>query len=470
MKIITFAFIFFTYASCLFGNIPDISFPKNTLKESKNIILLIEPKSGYILESSHGARVYYGYSNLIGMNISQINTLNPEEIKTEMQRAQLEERNYFHFKHLLKNTEIRDVYVTSYPIQRNNDTLLLSFITDVTDELKKNSNIHLLKTLIILCFFLATLSTLYLLSKIKEKEKRYSDLFNNMSEAIIIYEIVWSKEKRSLVRKCISANPYFEKLTGININKVIGKCLCEILPIFDSRLNGIIGKISDSTEPLAFKLYVENRDSYYNFHLFSPSKNRFALAFTDISEQEKLKLQLEYEKEKAEEMATHDYLTKLPNRALLRERVENSIAIASRNSSNIAICMIDLDGFKQINDTYGHLVGDQLLIEISKKIKNSLRSFDTLSRFGGDEFVCLLTHFSGHNNCQAIIERIIESSKEIIKIGDIEIKPSFSIGVSYYPDDGSSYEELMKNADKALYEAKNEGKNRYVFYDKFCLL
>ena len=456
--------------SPLFGNESVIYFSQDVLQESKNIILLIEPQSGYIIDSSQGAKSYYHYNSLNGMNIAQINTLNPEEIKVEMQKAKLEKRNYFHFKHLLNNGQTREVYVTSYPMQKSNQTLLLSFVTDVTEELRLNSKLHSLKTFIIILFFLTTINFLYLLSKIKEKEKRYSDLFKNISEAIIIYEIIWDKKKKCLIRKCVKANPYFEKITGIDSNSVEGKCLCEVLETFDPRLNKLIGEISKSIEPFNFKLYIEKRDSYYNFHLFSPSKNRFALAFTNISQQEKLKKQLEFEKQKAEEMATHDYLTKLPNRALLRDRIENSLYVASRNTLNIAICMIDLDDFKSINDSYGHLVGDQLLIEISNIIKNSLRNFDTLSRYGGDEFVCLITNFSGHSHCQAIVERIIESTKNPIKIGEVLIKPSFSIGVSYYPDDGCSYEELMKNADKALYEAKSQGKNRYFFYNKFCLL
>lgn len=461
--------LLFIMSFCLlFAEDERVSFLPNVLHESKNTILLIHPESGYILDSSHGAKEYYGYENLIGMNISQINILEPMGIKEEMQKAKNEKRNYFHFRHRLQNKAIRDVYVTSYPMVRNNKTVLLSFVTDVTEEIQADLKIQMFKYIIIVFFFFTTLITLFLLKKIREDEKRYSDLFANMTEAFVTYELIPNSKNNLLNYKCVKVNPYFEELTGIKGSSIEGKSIREILPSLESSIIELLDKVAKTGKPVTFNHYIKDRDRYYNYHAFSPSKNRFALVFTDITEQEKLRLQLKLEKEKAEEMATHDYLTKLPNRSTLREKIENSLIIAKQNKTNVAVCMIDLDGFKVINDTYGHLVGDAVLKEIAVRTKLSLRNFDTLSRFGGDEFVCLLTNFSGEAHCKSIVERILEVNQKIIKIGDVEIHPSFSVGVSFFPDNGLTYEQLMKNADLALYEAKNHGKNRYCFYNKFC--
>lgn len=467
MKLKLYLLSFMLNSIILFAETSEIHFPTSVLHESKNIVLLINPESGYIIDYSFGAYEYYGYESLIGINISQINTLEPLQIKEEMQKAKHEKRNYFHFKHKLNSGQIRDVYVTSYPMLRDNKTILLSFVTDVTEDLKRDVKLQLFKSIIIIFFFLTTLVTLFLLKKIKENEKRYQDLFENMTEAFVTYELI-PNEKNIINYRCIKVNPYFEKLTGIKSVDIEGKSIPEILPNLESYVIETLDKVAKTGIPVNFNHYIKDRDSYYNYHAFSPSKNRFALVFSDITEQEKLRIQLKLEKEKAEEMATHDHLTKLPNRAYLREKIESSLALATRNNTNVALCMIDLDGFKIINDTYGHLVGDLVLQEIAKRTKESLRNFDTLSRFGGDEFVCLLTNFSGEEFCISIIERILKVNQEIIKIDDIEIQPSFSIGISYFPEDGSNYEELMKNADRALYEAKNNGKNRYCFYKKFC--
>lgn len=469
MKFAILLFLILNNFSVLYATMNNIYFTPETLHESKSIFLLIDPESGYIIDSSNGANIYYGYKNLIGMNISQINTLAPFEVKLEMQKAKNEKRNYFHFKHRLANSEIKDVYVTSYPMLKNNSTVLFSSIKDVTADLRKEFVIQLFKYCIIIILFFACLIAFFLLKKIKENEKRYSDLFENMTEAFASYEMFYDKNTRSTNYRCTIVNPYFEELTNIKANTIIGKTITEILPNLELHIIEIFDKVAKTGEPISFKHYIKDRNKFYHYCAFSPSKNKFAVLFTDITDQENLKNQLKLEKERAEESATHDYLTKLPNRALLKDRIENSISLATRNKTNIAICMIDMDGFKQINDNYGHLVGDIVLKEVASRTKQSIRDFDTLSRFGGDEFICVLTNFSDSEYCQSIIERILTVNQQPIKIDNIEINPFFSIGISIFPHDGLTYNELIKNADNALYEAKNHGKNRYCFYNKFCV-
>jgi len=452
----------------LCGTMENIYFTPDILHESKNIFLLINPETGVILDSSSGADVYYGYKELIGMNISQINTLDSLEIKKEMQEAKNEQRNYFHFRHKLNNSDIRDVYVSSIPALKNSEIVLLSSIRDVTEELNSEHKIQLFKYFAILFFSLTSIILFLLLRKIKTSEKQYSDLFKNMTEAFVSYEMIHIKNENRIDYKCTIVNPYYEELTHSKAKDIIGKTITENLPNLELEIVEKLDKVAKTGQAISFKHYIKDRGRYYNYWAFSPSKNKFALIFTDITDQENLKNQLEQEKERAEELATHDYLTKLPNRALLKDRIENSILIATRSKSNIAICMIDMDGFKQINDNYGHLVGDVVLKTVAERTVGAIRNFDTLSRFGGDEFVCVLTNFKSKEDCQLIVERILKVNQQPILINSIEINPTFSIGVSLFPEDGLVYNELLKNADYALYDAKNYGKNRYCFYNRFC--
>lgn len=185
----------------------------------------------------------------------------------------------------------------------------------------------------------------------------------------------------------------------------------------------------------------------------------FVALFTDIT------IIKEHEKE-LEHLAHHDALTSLPNRMLLWDRLSQAIAEAQRYNTYLAVLYIDLDGFKEINDTYGHSIGDELLIAVSKRIASLLRKNETVARLGGDEFVALLTDLKNPQECELILKRIIEAMSEVIVIHGIDLYISASIGISFYPDDSLNAEELILYADKAMYSAKELGKNCYFFFNQ----
>lgn len=183
----------------------------------------------------------------------------------------------------------------------------------------------------------------------------------------------------------------------------------------------------------------------------------FVALFTDITHIK--------EHEKAlEHLAQHDALTSLPNRMLLWDRLGQAIAEAQRYNTHLAVLYIDLDGFKEVNDTYGHTIGDELLIAVSKRITRLLRKNETIARLGGDEFVAILTDLKEPYECEPIVKRILQSMNEVIEIHGIDLSISASIGISFYPDDSLSAEELILYADKAMYSAKQSGKNGYAFF------
>jgi len=175
-------------------------------------------------------------------------------------------------------------------------------------------------------------------------------------------------------------------------------------------------------------------------------------------------------KEEAEDslqhLAYHDELTGLPNKNLLVDRIKQSIKISSRNKQQMAILFLDLDRFKNINDSLGHTIGDTLLQEVAKRLYTTLRSHDTVSRNGGDEFVVVLERLKNSNEAVYVAKKVIKCLTDTFEIHSHKIHIGASIGISLYPIDGDAPLTLLRNADTAMYRAKQTGGNRLQFYDK----
>ncbi len=191
---------------------------------------------------------------------------------------------------------------------------------------------------------------------------------------------------------------------------------------------------------------------------------------------DRLNTQLEYEvtlktielaeqNKKLNHLAHHDVLTSLPNRLLFLDRLEQSIKLAKRQGTQVSILFLDLDRFKEINDTYGHDAGDKLLIEITHRLEECVRQYDTIARLGGDEFTIIIED-SENDRIVEILEEIIEKMREPFMINGKMLYSTFSIGVSRYPEDGESTEILLRNADTAMYKAKEHGRNTFAFYNE----
>lgn len=179
------------------------------------------------------------------------------------------------------------------------------------------------------------------------------------------------------------------------------------------------------------------------------------------------------ERKRADELinyqAFHDILTQLPNRALFRDRLGLALLQAKRNESNLAVMFLDLDRFKLVNDTLGHGVGDELLQQVSSRLKACLRRCDTLSRLGGDEFLVVLADLNDRRDASMIAEKFIESLRLPFALAGQLVHISASIGIAVYPFDGASVDELIRNADVAMYQMKAQGKNGHVFFDPSML-
>jgi len=179
---------------------------------------------------------------------------------------------------------------------------------------------------------------------------------------------------------------------------------------------------------------------------------------TDITERKRLEIELE-------KQANYDKLTGLPNRKLFFERLERHIVESQRDRNQFAVLFIDLDGFKGINDNYGHEVGDEVLIAVGNRIQKCIRKSDTVARMGGDEYSVLLRGMTDKQAAKTVAEKIHKTLKEVMHVEKNKCYVNSSIGIAIYPNNGEDSELLLKNADSAMYDIKKHGKGGFIFFE-----
>jgi len=292
-----------------------------------------------------------------------------------------------------------------------------------------------------------------------ETIKLSSIAFNNIQEGVLICDVD---------KTIITVNEAFEVITGYRKEELIGK-----KPnIFKSNMHDKIyyeRMWNELNEKGRWKGKIYNKRKngeivpiWLNISVVKDSNNKitkYVAVHTSLKE-------IIDSQEKANFLAYHDSLTKLPNRVKLEENLEYSISFAARNNSNLFVLFIDLDRFKNINDTLGHGIGDKLLVIVANRIRKVLRETDTLARMGGDEFIVVLDSSVNKKSAGYVCEKILDVIKELITIDNNTLTTSGSIGVAMYPDDGKDITTLIKNADTAMYHAKKLGKDTYQYYDK----
>jgi diguanylate cyclase (GGDEF)-like protein/PAS domain S-box-containing protein len=185
---------------------------------------------------------------------------------------------------------------------------------------------------------------------------------------------------------------------------------------------------------------------------------RYVGVFTDISK-------FKAHEQELDRIAHFDPLTGSPNRRLLADRLDHAISHSRRTERNLAVCVLDIDNFKFINDAQGHPLGDLVLVGVSENLKRVLRAEDTLARIGGDEFVLLLAGITSTQECSQILDRVLDAVSQPILVADSNVAVTASIGVSLFPDDNADADTLLRHADQAMYQAKEAGKNRYCLFD-----
>jgi diguanylate cyclase (GGDEF)-like protein/PAS domain S-box-containing protein len=264
----------------------------------------------------------------------------------------------------------------------------------------------------------------------------------------------------------LSANPAFERLLGYPLEEVIGKNLDEMIAPsqFWDQANQYTQHVLCGEKVNCSVVRKRKDGNLIDLDLFGvpvilDGKQIGVLGiYNDISERKRNEERLQY-------LATHDSLTGLPNRSLFQDRLQNALERAQRNHKSLGILFMDLDGFKQVNDAYGHEIGDMVLRIVSQRLSSLLRASDTVARLGGDEFAFILDHTMKRSDALMIAERILEVLKAPIRVKDQNVSISASIGISLCPQDGANADDLMRNADHAMYAAKGQHVN-LVKYDE----
>ncbi|WP_432744207.1 EAL domain-containing protein [Methylobacter sp. G7] len=286
-----------------------------------------------------------------------------------------------------------------------------------------------------------------------------SVIFNNIGEGIFVTD----KDK-----KIISVNEAFTAITGFTQQDVYGKSA----HFLHSKKNNLkiddeLNKGTEGVNSWQGEIWRRHKISmdFPSWTTVSEVKNssgdatHYVHVFMDITHFKKTQDHLGF-------LAYHDPLTKLPNRLLLKDRIDHSLQNALREGSQAAVLFLDIDRFKGINDTYGHAVGDGLLRETAKRIKNLVRKEDTVSRYAGDEFVVFMENIPDAKSPAKLAQKLIDTFNTPAYIKGYRLKISTSVGISLFPQNGKDTDTLIKNADAAMYRAKKEGRNNFQYYSQ----
>jgi len=266
--------------------------------------------------------------------------------------------------------------------------------------------------------------------------------------------------------RIIEINPAFSLITGYSRDEVLGRRPQEFgLASPDPNFFSYIWLSPDSAGEWRGETWNRRKNgSNYPawLELFIVRKEdglaNYVGVFSDIT-------QAKAQQENLEHMAYHDALTQLPNRTLLDDRLHQAVARANRTGEILAVCYFDLDGFKPINDTFGHDAGDQLLVELAQRVRTCLRETDTVARLGGDEFALLLCNLQSVEECEQTLARLLTSIKTPFMLADETVHVSASIGYTLFPLDDSEPDTLLRHADHAMYQAKVSGGSHYHLFD-----
>ncbi len=413
-------------------------------EENHSVMLLIDPDTKEVVEANPAACRFYGYSpaELAGMSIFKINTADPRELSAKICGVNNGEEHKFEFVHRLADGSQREVEVFSGPLMVGGRKLLCSVIHDISER-------HQFQ------------------AELTRKNEFLQAVIDGVADPILVI----STDYRLLMINQVAAEtlPDSEQARkSIHCHELlhhsIQPCGGEDHPCPLEQV-----KQTGRTVTMVHHHWHENEIRIFELTA-SPLWNAdgslrgIVEASRDITDRLKVEELLGENEKRLQHMAHHDSLTGLPNRRLFEDRLRHALSQALRNQDRMALMFIDLDRFKNINDTLGHEVGDKLLIDIGRRLSSVVRDTDTVARLGGDEFLILLEQVDSFQAVTTLAKRICEELGRNAEIDSYQLVATGSIGISLFPDDADSVEELIKCADVAMYHAKDEGKDNYQFY------
>lgn len=441
------------------------------LTGTKDGFLMFDP-DGKILEVNDAYCEHSGYSReeLLNMQVSQlIAGSDKEKVLQRIEKVVKEGSSIFESRYRRKNGSIWPVEA-SISYSHEHGGRLFSFSRDITER----------KLLEQLSDLRQQLTEIFYANDHKQLMQKALDVMESATESRIgffhfledggtISLQTWSS--RTLKEMCFAKGEgrhYPVNEAGVWVDCILqGKPVIhndyESLPNKKGLPEGHAPVIRELTVPvfrdkkIVAVIGVGNKPSDYDDYE-AELVSRLADAAYDFVERKQAENKIEF-------MAFNDVLTGLPNRQLFSDRLQQAISLSKRSKKPLAICYLDLDGFKPVNDRYGHDVGDELLIKLSKRLQQELREGDTLARLGGDEFAILLNELGSIFNGEEIIDRIFHAISEPFDVKGRRIHISASIGATFFPDDDSNPDTLLRHADQAMYKAKQSGKAAFKLYD-----
>lgn len=255
-------------------------------------------------------------------------------------------------------------------------------------------------------------------------------------------------------------NPNAERRLGVVRESLYGKVLTEVRPFMIR--SGLIEKYREVVRtgvPHTCEVFIDDemiKGTWLNVQVVRLG-NGIAITSRDVTEHRRRSDHVNY-------LAHHDHLTGLANRTLLYERLRQALVCAENHDERVAVFLVDIDSFKQINDSLGHANGDLLLAAVGQRLLSSVRESDTVARMGGDEFVIVMPEFRSMQDVERCGEQIIRSAAQPVEVSGRKVSLSLSVGVSVFPEDGVTAEDLLRNADAAMYTVKDSGRNRLCMY------
>ena len=405
---------------------------KSIINQSPNAIALIDPNTLRYVEANPAACSMLGYTHNEFINLRLVDiqgNMDEKALHALISKLLPSTGITFENKHITKSGILLDVEVNARMLELPGKHLLVCIWRDITDRKRAEEDLRIT-----------------------------ASVFDNTQEAIMITDAN---------NNIIDVNTAFAHITGYSRKEVLGKNP-KFLSLEQQRKDFYIKMWRAIQKTKAWRGEIWNRrksgEIYAGMLSISAICNekgdvqRYVSVFSDISHIKKHEAELK-------RIAHFDVLTGIPNRALLADLMKQAIAKSSSEKNMMAVCYLDLDGFKPINDTLGHDAGDQVLIEVAMRIENTIKTSDTVARLGGDEFVILLLGLERSEDCLLILERLLAAIAQPISVKNKFQPISASIGVSIYPLDNEDPDTLLRHADQAMYVAKQSGKNRFHIYD-----
>jgi diguanylate cyclase (GGDEF)-like protein/PAS domain S-box-containing protein len=450
---------------CKSGAVKELEFRGTLLKDDRSIVILTDTTERRRAEEAYHAVVEHSlqglhvlqdqreifansaYAEMLGYTVEELLVLSPKQVKNlvhpdDQEVAWGHVRNriegkpapaHYEFRIIRKDGTVR--WVESFPtrIEYQGKPALQVAMVDITERKQAEATL-------------------------KNSEERYRTLVESSTDAILMLD----RE-----RNVITCNQAFLDLFGYEKNEIEGHSIRLIHPSEESfRAYGkatypLVERVGSLREE--WDLMRKDGAIFSAEIVTSPIRSPdgittgYICIIRDITKRKRAEEELAY-------MATHDSLTGLPNRTLFSDRLTMALTQARRSQKNLAAMLLDLDYFKDVNDTLGHSIGDQLLRAVGNRLSGLLRKGDTIARIGGDEFLLLLPELRQIDYATTLAEKILQAFREPFAFNDHQLHITTSIGIAIFPDDGDNADALMKNADIAMYRAKNKGRDGFQRY------